>query len=371
MPTFSHTGKKSWSRKRAHKRKSFGRKKPWSSRAKKRPYRPKNKQTFINRSNPVSENKQVEGSSLSATIGNNPDGNPVLANLTSPPPIVPDASGWAMDTQHYHFIPDSACYQTHGLDETQMSGRSVYQRLCAAKFLIKWPQSTMNTGINMEEDPAKPIRYLMGQIPSQPQSYKLYWGFVPMKHMLTGYTTPYAAEASAFYLETQVKQRIQNYFDTRGDRIAFIPKRTSTIQIIGSKTLRAPNYNLGRMATTDRLAQSPDDDADGNIADTLVKVTWPLNRKIHFEPSNKFGWDPTLNAGAGGPVAPSSGATVFYKNYDFIPFAVIVSWNHDKLPENDATIVDPETDSEYEQKYARTMRVPHLLVNDITYYRDS
>ena len=341
-----------------------------TSRFKKRAYAPKNKKRFINKSNPVAENKQVEGSELSATIGNNPDGSRVLVDMTNP--LLPGASGHAMNSTNFVFIPDSPCYQTQGLDESQMSGRSTYQRLCAAKMLIKWPQQTMDTGIQTYPAFGSPGDTLKGALPNTPQSYKLYWGFVPIKHMLTGRTDPISREASAFYLETQVKQRISDYFDSRRDRISFIPKRTSTINIIGSKTLSAPNYNFNRMPTSTK--EPVDTTHDGSIADTLVKITWPINKKVHFEPSNKFAWRKTESSpGAGdvGPVAPSSGATVFFRNYDHIPFAVIVSWNHDKLPENDETIVTPEDEDELKEKYARTMRVPHVLINDITYYRDS
>ena len=279
-------------------------KRPTSRFKKKRAYKPANKKRFINKSNPIAENKQVEGSELSATIGNNPDGTRVLTDMSNPPATLPAASGHVMDSTNFVFIPDSPCYQTQGLDESQMSGRSTYQRMCAAKFLIKWPQSTLNTGISLYPNAGGIDDYLMGAIPDQSMSYKLYWGYVPIKHMLTGRTDPLSREASAYYLETQVKQRISDYFDSRRDRISFIPKKTSTINIIGSKTLNAPNYNLGRLATSGDYPASP----DGNIADTLVKVTWPINKKIHFEPSAKFGWRATESSpGAGdvGPVAPS------------------------------------------------------------------
>lgn len=341
---------------------------------KKKAYAPKNKKRFIRKSNPVAENKQIEGSNLSTTIGTNPDGTPVLYDHSNPPPALPNASGFVMNTTNYVFIPDSPCYQTQGLDESQMSGRSVYQRMCAAKLLIKWPQHTMNTGINTYPAFGTADQMLKGTIPETPQSYKMYWGYVPLKHMLTARTDPISTEASAYYLETQVKQRISDYFDSRRDRIAFIPKRTSTINIIGSKVLTSPNYNFNRIPTSTLVSDAAGENAEGSIADTLVKVTWPINKKIHFEPSNKFAWRATESSpGAGdvGPVAPSSGATVFWRNYDHIPFLVIVSWNHDKLPIDDATITTPADEEELNERWARTRRCPHILINDITYYRDS
>ncbi len=342
------------------KRKNFRGKRNFKRFPKKKAYAPKNKRRFINKSNPIAENKQVEAHELSTLVGNNPDGSAVLVNMSA---ITAPAAGHPMNSIHYTFIPDSACYQTHGLDEHQMVGRSVYQRMCAAKFLIKWPQSTMNTGIEYDTQAGS---FLMGAIPDQSMSYKLYWGYVPIKHLLTGYTDPLAVEASAFKLEQRANQRIADYFDSRADRISFIPKRTATIKIIGSKVLNAPNYNLGRLATSTKEPISTT--VDGNIADTLVKVTWPINKKIHLEPSNKFAWDSNTSK----PVATSTGATVFYRNYDHIPFAVVVSWSHNKLPIDDTSVTPTDGNlSEFQERYARTMRVPHVLINDLTYYRDS
>ena len=100
-----------------------------------------------------------------------------------------------------------------------------------------------------------------------------------------------------------------------------------------------------------------EDVIEGSIPDTLVSVKWNTNKKIHFEPSNKFGLNDALQ-----PATPANGATVFYRNYSGkIPFVVIVSWNHDKLP------ADGSGDTDYE----RTRRCPQVLVQDITYFRDS
>lgn len=364
MPTFRKPRSQKRSAARSRRFRRTASKRSSSSYKKKKAYSPANKRRFIRRSNPVAENKQVEGSQLASQFGNNTDGTPVLYDLSVAPA---GKSGHTMNTAHYVFIPDSPCYQKQGLDDFNCIGTSVYQRLCAAKFLIKWPQQSMPTGVTMSGSATGP---LMGAIPDVPQSYKLYWGYVPIKHMLTGQTDPPAYEASAHYLEQQVNQRILDYFNERTDRIKFIPKKTATINIIGSKTLNAPNYNFGRMATSSLVEDggiAGSDILDGNIADTLVKITWPINKKVHFEKTTKFAW----NSASGEPATPSNGAVAMFRNYDHIPFAVIVSWNHDKLPIDDTSITEPSSAAEWRQRYARTMRCPQVLINDITYYRDS
>jgi hypothetical protein len=96
----------------------------------------------------------------------------------------------------------------------------------------------------------------------------------------------------------------------------------------------------------------------GEIPDTLVKIKWPINRKIHFEPTNKFGHRLADGSNPAENIGLANGSTVFYKNYDWLPFATVVSWNHDQLPAEGTS-------------YERTRRCPQVIVNDITYYRDS
>lgn len=312
-------------------------------------------------SNPLSENKQLLGSEISATVGlSATDNSAILTDLSTPPydntgqPT--GAGGHSMDTQHFNYNPDSALYQTQGLDESQMVGRSTYQTLTAAKMLIKWPQPCMNTGIEKEDKSGN----IMGVIPECPMSYKLYWGYVPYKYLFTDKTSPKVNEVSAYQLEQLVNQRVSDYFNERADRIQFIPKKTATIEIIGSKRVFPPQHeNAGRVP----VSMTDEEDAinAGSLPDTLVKMKWPTNRKIHFEPSNKFGWNSASNT----PEAPANGATVFYRNYSGkLPFAVLVNWNWDKLPADDPT-ADPD------DRYERKRRCPQCLIQDITYYRDS
>lgn len=330
-------------------------------------YAPRAKRAFKRMSNPLAENKQVTGSELSLLIGKTatgPSANRFILTDYSLPPIdqydaLTGAWGHAMSSMHTHFNPDSCQFMTHGFDENQMIGRSTYQTMCAAKFTIKWPQPTMNTGITNAAGSGK----LFGAIPDQPMNYKLYWGWVPKKLLFTGETSPKANEASAVQIETAINQRVSDYFNDRLDRNAFIPKTTATINIIGSKKLYPPWVShSGRIPVATVQQTHVDGEAttnvvhQGEIPDTHFKIKWPINRKIHFEPTTKFG---------NGNVAPTNGATVFYRNYDHLPFAVIVSWNHELLPANDPSNANPDL------RYERTRRCPQMLVNDITYYRDS
>ena len=388
MPTFkvSRSQKRSAASRRRYKYQS---KSPWKSRTKKSKYSPKNKQRFVNRSNPIAENKQVEGRELSDAIGLNKEGNPIMPNMNVPPSFLNTeplydgelivankkngAVGNPINTAVWHFNPDSCLYQTHGLDESQMVGRSTYQRLCAAKFLIRWPQPTMNTGhIKYDKDdyPDNACgtavveqwisdNNIKGLIPETAQNYHLYWGFVNTKMGLSGYTTPTATTATFQDIEDHINKRVQDFFNERQDRTAFIPKTSNTMKIIGKKRLTPPwDARTGRLPVS---SYTDSDVSDGSIPDTLVKITWPINRKIHFQPTNLFAGDKQNDGSHGyGPATP----TVFYKNFDWMPFAVIVNYNIDKLPAN---VTPPVDDNSFE----RDRRSPYVIVNDITYYRDS
>lgn len=382
---------KSRSRKSANRKKGYTRSRPYSTRAKKSKYAPRKKQAMINRSNPIAENKQVVGSEFAATVGLGQNGNPIFTDFSVPPRYLntePDydgelviknfptgAQGFPLNTPVWHFNPDSALYQTHGFDESQMVGRSTYQRLCAAKFLIKWPQPSMNTGHLLQDldppdntDPyderaewiARPSNNIDGRIPETPQNYHLYWGFVNTKMGLSGFTTPTATTCTAQDIENHINLRVQDFFNERKDRLQFIPKTSNTMQIIGKKKITPPwSTQSGRTPVSSIIeVDNPNNvkDFHGSIPDTLIKIKWPLNRKIHFQPTNLIGGTNQQLDG--------STPTVFYKNWDWMPFAVIVNYNIDHLPED---VVPAVNDNSYE----RTRRVPQVLVNDITYYRDS
>lgn len=387
--------------KRRPKRKSN--RAPYSRRAKTKRYAPKNKQRFINRSNPIAENKQVEGPEIAGTVGLGQNGNPILTDWASPPRFLNTeinyddddfvlanmqngAKGFAIADNVFNFNPDSALYQTHGLDESQMVGRSTFQRLCSAKFLIRWPQPSLGTGHLLEDPPTDPpamteplevrqawLNDINNQIrcviPETPQSYKLYWGFVNIKMGLSGYTTPTATQATVTDIERHINLRVEDWFNERQDRIRYIPKTSNTLKIIGSKTLRPPWQNQTGYTPVSYARDSVDQDVDheGSIPDTLVKIKWPINRKIHFQPTNLFGGTNQNDGTAGyGPATP----TVFYKNFDWMPFAVIVNWNANSLPK-DATLEPGSYEPHGDSKFQRTQRSPQVLVNDITYYRDS
>lgn len=402
--------RKSYSRKTSNRRYRPRNKRARPSRGKIRAYRPSNKRRQINRSNPISENKSIEGTDISLAVGLNALGNPILNDFSSlprylgnEPPLdggtnlavanlTTGARGYPIRDAIFNFNPDSNLYQTQGLDDSSMVGRSVYQKMTAAKFLIRWPQPTMNTGrwngrttdMPTLQDPLEdklawlhdPLNNIMGTIPDTPQDYHLYWGFITTRTGYSDFTTPKKYECTAEQLEHHINDRTEEWFNQRTDRISFIPKTSNTMKIIGSKKLYPPwDTRAGRQPVSivveqdgeDPPAPAPDDfmTIEGTIPDTLVKITWPVNKKIHFEKTANFSGD-----GVNPDGTPVSGTNTFYKNYDQVPFAVIINWNAGTLP-TDASREGKNPGEKFTNSdSARTRRVPHVLINDITYYRD-
>lgn len=401
-------------KKTGDRRSKGSRKRRWTankrSMSRKKAYAPQRKKSFIIKSNPIAENKKVEGTEISEDVGLNNLGNPILIDfsknprfLGNEPPLDEEliianyptgARGFPLRDSVFNFNPDSCLYQTHGLDNNSMIGSSVYQRMTAAKFLIRWPQPTMNTGKWNGEyddypepvDPANPTpaevaaitawlgdpkNNHMGLIPEVPQSYTLYWGFVKTPTGYSSFTTPKKDECSAVELERHINLRVEEWFNERTDRIQFIPKVDNNLQIIGKKKLRPPwDSRNGRMPVSyvdDSSTITNDVLHEGVIPDTMVKITWPINKKIHFQETNNFSGDGVDAAGN-----PVSGVKTFYGNHRWLPFACIVNWNAATLPKNAARTADETNDGApwTEAQVARDRRVPHVLVNDITYYRD-
>lgn len=388
-------------RKPRRRRQRQPRRRPLRQNRKTGAYAPRKKRQFIRKSNPIVENKKVEGTDISSDVGLNSIGNPILNDFSKNPRYLGNelpfnggtdlavanlptgARGYPLRDSVFNFNPDSALYQTAGIDNNSMIGSSVYQRMTAAKFLIRWPQPSMNTGkwngrvVDMPEDDdpleekvawlQDPLNNHMGVMPLSPQTYHLYWGFIRTPTGFSDFTTPAKSKATAVQIEQHINLRVEEWFNQRTDRISFIPKTSNTMKIIGKKKLRPPwDSRNSRMPTS--LVQITDIDGDdvnssvsnGVIPDTLVKITWPHNRKIHFEETTNFSGDNDPALGQ-----PS----VFYRNYDWLPFACIVNYNADTLPKNATghTAGNPFSVAQVQ----RDQRVPHVLVNDITYYRDS
>ena len=131
-----------------------------------------------------------------------------------------------------------------------------------------------------------------------------------------------------------INNRVKNYFDERKDKIRFIPKKASTIRILGRKTLRP---DLRYMSTAPPTTQY-DDTVNGTIPDTFMEIKWPMMKKLHLEPANDL----------------HNGNPGLFPNYSWLAFCCIFQENWEDIP------VDQRAQSSVSVAY-----------NDCIWYTDS
>ncbi len=207
-------------------------------------------------------------------------------------------------TERRFLNPDTFFCFKQGLDEHQMIGNSVYAKYLKQKVHIRFPQPQFTTGGQTKV------------VPLVPQDYRLIWGWIPSPLMKTGTTDPAAFDMTLDKINTHINNRVSDYIDEQKDRMRFIPKRASTIRIIGNRKIRP---NLSRMSTAPPQTIDSVTGADyvvGSIPDVHTSISWNLMRKVQYEKANKL-----IGAVEG-----------HFANYSWLPFCVFVNYDFENLP---------------------------------------
>ena len=227
------------------------------------------------------------------------------------------------NTPHKHINPEVFFLWKQGLGEAEMVGRSVYAKYLKRKILVRFPQPPFQTSGTDKE------------IPVYPQNLELIWGFVPMPLNLTGNTTPAVYNNTRDHINAHINQRVVDYFQDRADFLRFVPKKASTIRILGRRKVR-PNMN--RFSGMPPQLDSKDDIV-GNVPDYQTSIYWPMMRKLHFEKANDI---------------TGTGVEGYFPNYAHLPFCVLYDRDWDDVPSD-----------------KRIAYAPSVAYNDAIYYSDS
>jgi len=233
-------------------------------------------------------------------------------------------------TERRHLNPDTFFIFKQGLEEHQMIGNSVYAKYLKQKVHIRFPQPAFETGGQQKA------------VPLVPQDYRLIWGWVPNPLGLTGTTVPTANNVTLNDINQHINQRVNDYLNDQKDRMRFIPKRASTIRIIGNKRIRP---DLSRMSTAPPQTIDSITGADyviGSIPDVHTSVEWRMMRKVQYEKSTKL--------------MPEEG---HFANYSWLPFCVLVNYDFENLPETPGVPA------------ARQVYMPAVATNSCLWYTDS
>lgn len=229
------------------------------------------------------------------------------------------------NTPHKHINPEVFFLWKQGLDENEVIGKSVYVKYLKRKIIVRFPQPPFLTNGTKKE------------IPIYPQNLELVWGFVPQPLNATGNTSPVKVyEMTKDHINAHINQRVVDYFQDRADFLRFVPKKASTIRIIGRRKVK-PNMNANSGMDPTVLS---DDTIQGTIPDYNTSIYWPMMRKLHLEKTNE------MNTGQG-----NEG---YFPNYAWLPFCILYDRDWDDLPAN-----------------KRVAYAPSVAYNDAIYYTDS
>jgi hypothetical protein len=238
------------------------------------------------------------------------------------------------DEEIVHINPQTFYWWSQGLDQAQHIGQTVTVKHLNQKVQVRFPQHNMQT---TESSPRNLI------VPLLPQKYQLIWGWIPSPRMLTGNSTPPITSETVSSLDSYVNNRVKDYFNDRKDKLRFIPKKDSTIRIIGRKTVRPDLRYQSTAPLVDRDAAG-DKYSAGSIPDWYGEITWKFpggGRKLWLEQGVN------MNGSSGEMIG-------MFPNYAWLPFCALVNFNHSELPAAN-----------------RILNCPAISSNDIVYFTDS
>ncbi len=215
--------------------------------------------------------------------------------------------------------------QSHGFEERNVIGDSLYSKWLKLKLQIRWPEGT--------------------DMIANPVQLYLITGWVTAPLAFTTNTTITEELATQTDLFQHMTDQLKEYFDEREDFLRFRERTTSNVKIL-SKRLLKPNLNAS-------IAPPP---SQGLLADETTRslgavpfvnktFTWKTNRKMHLSQGKAL---------ATGNDAPDPDTQNLYPNNQWLPFAII--YNPEFARMRNTANEDVETIIAY---------------NDIHYYSDS
>lgn len=203
---------------------------------------------------------------------------------------IPDPTNFKALSGVFHFMPLHAwTFMEQGLGEDQMIGQSVFSKYLNAKVQVR-----MKGGSN--------------QITDRPFPMELICGFVQAPTNWTSFTSPTVNLALPSDMDAYVVARVSEYFNSRQDKLAVIPKRASTIRITYRRKLVADQSKNNVLNPEAGVTNY-----EGHAPDIWAYPKWRMMRKINYERGN------TVEAGSARPN--------YYPNYNQIPFMIIFSPN--------------------------------------------
>lgn len=192
--------------------------------------------------------------------------------------------------------------QSHGFNEYNVIGDSLFSKYLKLKLQIRWPE-----GANMVVNPVK--LYLITGWCTQPSGWTLN-------------TTPTEQGATKDDLMTHLSAQLQEYFDQRKDYLRFREKSESNFKIdkwISLKPDLRHNIvaNPGQIDTESDPSKPPNIRTTGAVPFVNRSYTWKTMRKIHLSEGTP------VATGTTPPVGVTQDTQNLYPNNQWLPFALI------------------------------------------------
>lgn len=288
-------------------------------------YKASTKKNFQKRRAPFVETKQLDTLTQCIRVGIGSDENVQGLRNTLLPLELQNASA-------FNILPIFPYYKNqHGLDEGEVVGSSIYSKYLKSKVEFELP-----SGDNLIRHPAEVY---------------LVHGWVTAPTNATAHTTPSDKNMTMAFYMNHIDDQLQQYFNSRLDKLQVIPKRTSNVKINGYRKLKVrETANLG--VNTGQFESGLDDILYG--AKPLINMTcnWKCMKKLHLT--------------RGENVVHNGFTTEFrYPNHSWIPFMMVYSPTFQSFTDN---IAGPGLKPIYPPGVEPKIKVRY---NTIHYYSDS
>lgn len=254
---------------------------------KKGAYKKSNKRNFQKRRAPFVETKQQTDVLVSLKSGNQTGTPSDTIRLTTEPLQI--LYGTAADPQEMTILPiNSFMNMNPGLDQSSMIGNAIYSRYLKCKFEFQLPFGTNQ------------IRH--------PCDMFLIHGFVTQPIGNSFHTTPTQLDYTRTNYNDHIKEQIEQYFNQRSDKLSYIPRKTSNLNILGYRKLKVKSsHNLGPDPNT--ISTGTTIQNAGSHPVINMTCSWPTKRKIHYV--------------KGTSAMTATPLDFYYPNYAWIPFAIL------------------------------------------------
>ena len=295
---------------------------------KKGAYNQNKKKNFQIRRAPFVETKRRVHSEI-AILNSGTAGTPSL-NYQQP------INGLSIPNNDAFTLLDLASYyrNSHGFEDHNVIGDSLYSKYLKLKLQIKFPEGT-----SMIVNPVKV--YLITGWVTQPAGF-------------TNNTTPTDQGATAVDLRAHISNQLKEYFDSRSDYLKFTEKQQANVKIEKWISIK-PNLNSAIAAVPGQIdfpvdATKPEGTrvirSTGAVPYVNRSFTWKTMRKVHLTQGTSL---PTNTD------APNPDIQNLYPNHNnWLPFALIYNPDYERM--RDRNNDDVEMTAFY---------------NDIHYYTDS